>query len=62
MVVTIEGGAAELSVKPEGFITGVEIWDYDVTEEYEDTETNEFGDRYQSMFFPLEGENSDETE
>jgi hypothetical protein len=59
VIITVESGAAEVSEKPAGFITGIEIWDYDVPEDYGneveglDTEENEDGDRYQKFVYPI---------
>jgi len=56
IVVTVEGGEAKVSEFPKGFVTGVAIQDFDVTDDYPDLSYNEFDDAYQETIFEMKGE------
>lgn len=56
IVLPIEGGAALEPGFPEGFVTGIEIRDYDTDGEFGVIKENEFGDKYQQMIFEMKGE------
>lgn len=64
VIVTVYGGVAGFDRSPEGFVTGVEIRDYDVEKDkgWDELKTDEDGNKYQEILFEFKNAEKGESE